>query len=209
MIWLKWSDSKSIEASYNFLYIQFRLKFYIWKFELDNEKYVIKIKENEGSPNIQVIINNQTYKKQGSIKHKFDIKGHEFIFLKPENETIYKLYIDSLCFDDLIPNNKKQKGNKLEKPIKNKDSKTMVKKKKKKIENKNDKGKTKNIDDFSGTGSDIYIQKKEKEVEKYEDDIPEYDYLIEKIINTDDIPEYDYLSQKIINADSFRLINSQ
>ena len=159
---------------------------------------MIKIKETEGSNTVQIIINDQTHKKKGSNKYIFDIKGHQFIFLKPENETIYKFYIDSTCLDDLLPNNKKQKKSILDNP--KMDYKTMLIKSTKNIDNIHVKDKPKNVNDLLQTGSDIYIKKEEeenKEVEKEE--------KVEKKVgeSEDDIPEYDYLCQKIINIDSF------
>ena len=149
---------------------------------------MIKLKENKGSPIVQITINEQAYKEKRSIKYIFDIKGHKFILQKPENEIIYKFFIDSICLDDLMPNNKKHKKNILENQMFKMDCKTMLIKPVKNINNKNNKDRKKNDDDFSGTGSDIYKSSKKeekKEVEQNDDDIPEYEYLFQKIINAD------------------------
>ena len=163
---------------------------------------MIKLKEIEGSNTIQIIINDQTHKKKVSNKYLFDIKGYQFIFLKPENETIYKFYINSICFDDLLPNNKKQKKSIFDNP--KMDYKTMlIKPPTKNIDNIIDKDKPKN--DSTKTGSDIYIKKEEENKEIEEEKKNEIEEVKKKEVeeSEDDIPEYDYLSQKIINADPF------
>ena len=157
---------------------------------------MIKLKENEGSPNVEIIINAQTYKMKGAIKYILDIKGHKFIFQKKDNQSIYIFYIDSICFNDLMPDNKKQKKNELETILK-KDNKTEIIKSKKIINNI---GQQKNINnikssdnveidfDFSGNETDLYKiseDEEKKEVEESEDNIPEYNYLYQKIINAD------------------------
>ena len=131
---------------------------HIWKFELDNESYVVKLKENENSPNVQFIINGQIYKYEKSIKYIFDVKLHQFTFLKPKNEANYKFYIDTICFDDLMPNNKKPKENIFEKP--------MLKTFKIKKQNYN----IDNINELINKNNDKYfsnkIEKEEEEEEK-------------------------------------------
>jgi hypothetical protein len=157
---------------------------------------VIKLKETEGSSTVQITINDQTHKKKGSTKYIFDIKGYQFIFLKAENETIYKFYIDSICLDDLMPNNKKQKKSFFDNPIPETDWKTMLIKPTKNINNINAKDKPKNRNDFSPNGEKKEIKEEVKEEVKKEEkkEVQE---------NEDDIPEYDYLCQKIITADPF------
>ena len=165
---------------------------------------MIKLKENEGSNTIQIIINDQTHKKKVSNKYLFDIKGYQFIFLKPENETIYKFYINSICFDDLLPNNKKQKKSIFDDP--KVDYKTMlIKPTTKNIDKIIDKDKPKNGNDFTKTGSDIYIKKEEENKEMEEEKKNEIEEVKKKEVeeSEDDIPDYDYLCQKIINADPF------
>jgi hypothetical protein len=159
---------------------------------------VIKLKETEGSSTVQITINDQTHKKKGSNKYIFDIKGHQFIFLKPENETIYKFYIDSTCLDDLLPNNKKQKKSILDNP--KMDYKTMLIKPTKNIDNIHVKNKPKNVNDLLQSGSDIYKKKEEEENKEVEKEEKEEKKVGE---SEDYIPEYDYLCQKIINADPF------
>ena len=72
---------------------------------------MIKLKDNEGSPNVQFIINGQTYELKRNTEYIFDAKLYQFTFYRPKNEIIYKFKIDSFCFDDLMPYNKKQKDN--------------------------------------------------------------------------------------------------
>ena len=195
---------------------------------------MIKLKEDEGSPNVLFYINNQSYERQTSIKYIFDINIHQFSFLKPGNEIIYKFYIDSICFDDLMLNNKKQKESINPTPKPNIVNQTMKINKNNLINNLNNLIQKK-PDNFSRTGSDIYISNNPgKDGEKNEEKEKNYfnqggfkliqDGLKEGLIlesvnpfqkygdifkengkesvieSEDDIPEYDYLNQKIINA---------
>ena len=196
---------------------------------------MIKLKEDEGSPNVLFYINNQSYERQTSIKYIFDINIHQFSFLKPGNEIIYKFYIDSICFDDLMLNNKKQKESINPTPKPNIVNQTMKINKNNLINNLNNLIQKK-PDNFSRTGSDIYISNNsgKRDGEKNEEKEKNYfnqggfkliqDGLKEGLIlesvnpfqkygdifkengkesvieSEDDIPEYDYLNQKIINA---------
>jgi len=122
---------------------------------------VVKLKENENSPNIQIIINNQIYEHKKHFKYIFDVKLHQFAFLKPKHEAFYILYIDTICFDDLMPNNKKPKEIKyVQQPL----SKTYKSKEQNyNIDNINELIK-KNNDELKRTKNDIYFSNKiEKE----------------------------------------------
>ena len=196
---------------------------------------MVKLKEDEGSPNVLFYINNKSYERQVSIKYIFDINIHQFIFLKPGNEKLYKFYIDSICFDDLMLNNKKQKESINPTPKPNIVNQTMKINKNNLINNLNNLIQKK-PDNFSRTGSDIYISNNsgKRDGEKNEEKEKNYfnqggfkliqDGLKEGLIlesvnpfqkygdifkengkesvieSEDDIPEYDYLNQKIINA---------
>ena len=87
------------------------MKLYVWKFILDNEKYIIRLKENEGESNIQIIINNQINEAKKELVINIEHKSHQFKFIKLKGENLYKFYIDSNCFDDLKSNKINKKGN--------------------------------------------------------------------------------------------------
>ena len=131
---------------------------------------MIKLKDNEDSPNVQFIINGQIHEMERTIKYIFDIKDHQFAFLKPKNELIYRFEIDSICFDDLMSNNKKQKKSEYEKPISKEKNKTFAIKKNNNIDNKIDQNIKKKDDSLNRAGSNIYFPningKKENEKEK-------------------------------------------
>lgn len=85
-----------------------RRKLYVWQFTLDNKDYVIKIKEEEKGPFLEIVINQKTYEFQKIPNLFFSYNSHKFNFQKPKNQTDYKLFIDSYDFDELNPNHKKQ-----------------------------------------------------------------------------------------------------
>ena len=123
---------------------------------------MVKLKENENSPNVQFIINGRKYEHKKSVKYIFDAKLHQFAFLKPENEIIYKFYIDTINFEDLMPNNKKQKENIYKQP--------MFKTFKNKKQNYN----IDNINEIINKNNNIYFSnkiEKEEEEEKEEKEI--------------------------------------
>ena len=78
----------------------------MWKFNLDNEAYNIKLKENEGDKKIQIIINTHKYTVENTPNHLIEYKDHKFNFIKSEKQN-YQLNIDSYSFDELKQNNDK------------------------------------------------------------------------------------------------------
>lgn len=110
------------------------------------------------------------YEMERTIKYIFDIKDHQFSFLKPKNEVIYRFEIDSICFDDLMSKNKKQKKSQYEKPISKEKNKTFAIKKNSNIDNKFEQIMKKKDDDLNIAGSNIYFpninRKNENEKEK-------------------------------------------
>ena len=74
---------------------------------MENEKYNIKLKENEGEPYLQIIINNEKKEFKSNLEITLEHKGYQFKFIKSKKEDDYIFYIDSYCFDL----NKKNKSN--------------------------------------------------------------------------------------------------
>ena len=81
---------------------------HVWKFNLENEEYTIKLKEIENEELIQIIINKKEYLEKKHSKIIIFYQGHQFHFYKEINDNKFKLKIDTIPFDKFKPKNNAQ-----------------------------------------------------------------------------------------------------
>ena len=147
---------------------------------MENEKYNIKLKENEGEPYLQIIINNEKKEFKSNLEINLEHKGYQFKFIKLKKEDDYIFYIGSYCFD-------LNKKNKSELTIDSKQINTEANKDTNQVNKVFNKQKQ-SLNDGNNLRKNLIIgveesYKKDNITELNEEDIPEYEFITEKIVN--------------------------